>query len=201
MMFSEYLEYDTLINQLKKDDKIALRKIFNQFGMTLFLFSNALVKNKQSAEEIVEDSFISLWANRSSISNYNSLKNFLYITVKNASLKYLRMGGHSVEFKDHLIYTANENYERVLEKIIFDDLIKIIFCEVERLPAHLGRVFKLSFLDGLSATEVSSQLKIPQSAVLENNRDAMSLLRNTLLENEFALNLSLLKMICLGALG
>jgi len=79
-----------ILELLRTQKEAAIKQIFNMYYEKLCLYAESLIKNKQKAEEIVEDIFIYLWLNSKTVKIYNSLKNYLFKSVYNNCLKYLK---------------------------------------------------------------------------------------------------------------
>ena len=72
-------------------EQVDLDVLFKEYYDRLVYFSLQLIKDKDQAEDIVQDSFIKYWHQRETvIQNKIAIKNFLYSTVRNASLNTIR---------------------------------------------------------------------------------------------------------------
>jgi len=72
-------------------EQVDLDALFKEFYDRLVYFSFQLIKNKDQAQDIAQDSFIKYWYQRETIMNNKiAIKNFLYATVRNASLNAIR---------------------------------------------------------------------------------------------------------------
>ena len=69
------------------EDSVAYKKLFFSFFLPLKSFSYAIVKSKEYAEEIVSDIFVEIWAKRKQLQEIKDLKMYIYISVRNASLR------------------------------------------------------------------------------------------------------------------
>lgn len=67
-----------------------LDSIFNTYYPRLVLFALKLTGSREESEEIVQDVFIKIWMKQGSLSINYSVKGFLFKSVFNASLDYLR---------------------------------------------------------------------------------------------------------------
>ena len=63
-----------IIENLKNDSQQALREIYQLYAKRLFMFGLGYVKSRETAEELVEDTFIWLWSPRSGDRAFKSLK-------------------------------------------------------------------------------------------------------------------------------
>ena len=76
------------------EDQSSYKKIFFHFFLPLKSFSFSIIKSKEIAEEIVSDVLIEIWAKRKLLAKIEDLKMYLYVSVRNASLRKLK---HRVE--------------------------------------------------------------------------------------------------------
>ncbi len=72
-------------------EQIDFNSIFKEFYDRLVYFSFLLLKDKDQARDIVQDAFIKYWNLQDTIiKDKIAIKNFLYRTVRNASLNSIR---------------------------------------------------------------------------------------------------------------
>lgn len=119
----------------KKNDQSAFKAIYLEFYPKLLVFSKGYVKQKEVAEDIVEDILIKLWDNRSLLTHINNLKFYLFVSAKNACLNYLaknkRMhsaGLDCFEFEMGPIIVSPE------DTVISEEKIEMIQNAIEALP-------------------------------------------------------------------
>jgi len=148
-------------------DEEAFKQIYYHFYKKLYLFSLALVKTKEAAEEITEDVFIKIWQQKEHISVIRNLRVYLYIATKNTSLNYL-----SKKAKDNLtqpfdninvdLFKSSTTPE---ELMITAEMYRKIQQQVEALPLRCKMIFKLIREDGLKYKEVSDILNISVNTI------------------------------------
>jgi RNA polymerase sigma-70 factor (ECF subfamily) len=148
-------------------DEEAFKQIYYHFYKKLYLFSLALVKTKEAAEEITEDVFIKIWQQKEHISAIRNLRVYLYIATKNTSLNYL-----SKKAKDNLtqpfdninvdLFKSSTTPE---ELMITAEMYRKIQQQVEALPLRCKMIFKLIREDGLKYKEVSDILNISVNTI------------------------------------
>src|ERR1700749_2966694 len=68
----------------------AFEALYRHYFVRLFRFCFAIIHQKESAEEIVNDVFLKLWEKRTHLAAIGNLELYLYVSVKNRSLNYLR---------------------------------------------------------------------------------------------------------------
>src|SRR5690349_24963911 len=79
-----------IIAGFHKGNSRAFDLLFDMFFPALCYFANKLIEDRQESEDIVLDTFQKLWARREHFETMPNIKAFLYITVRNTCLNYLR---------------------------------------------------------------------------------------------------------------
>ena len=142
------------------------------------------MKDNDTAEELVQDLFYKFWEKHESLQITTSLKAYLFNAVRNNSLKYLE---HlKIVDKYARNYVPDEEYQ---EKT--DDLIKVselqqkIDSTLDKMPARVSRIFKLSRFDGLKYKEIADKLNISIKTVEANMGIALKTFRKSLKDYRF----------------
>jgi RNA polymerase sigma-70 factor (family 1) len=148
-------------------DEAAFRQIYYLFYKKLYLFSLALVKTREAAEEITEDVFIKIWQQKSQISAIHNLRVYLYTATKNTSLSYLSKKANdnlTQPFDDINIdlYKSTVTPEQLM---ITAEMYRKIQHQVDALPLRCKMIFKLIREDGLKYKEVSDILHISVNTI------------------------------------
>lgn len=143
------------------EDAVAYKKLFFHFFLPLKSFSYSIVKSKEYAEEIVSDVFVEIWARRKQLLEIEDLKMYIYISVRNASLRkfqqtqkkrILSLNELSVE-----MVSVDPNAETIL---ISAELAKKIESAIDQLPPQCKIIFKLAKEDKLKYKEIAQLLAI-----------------------------------------
>lgn len=170
------------------------REAFRMFYRYLVVYAIRLVQHQEVAEDIVQEVFISLWKKENKA--YNSLhgfRSFLYESVKNNCLNYLKHKKLESQYADYILYTGSEeeedaeNYELMREEI-YRKLYQII----SELPESCRKVFELH-MAGKKNEEIATLLHISVETVKVHKKRALQTLRYRL--KDIYLLLLLLKII------
>jgi|HubBroStandDraft_6_1064221.scaffolds.fasta_scaffold1079129_1 RNA polymerase sigma-70 factor (family 1) len=148
-------------------DEEAFKKIYYHFYKKLYLFSLALVKTKEAAEEIAEDVFIKIWQHKENLSTINNLRVYLYIATKNTALNYLakKAKENLIEPFDNINIDLYKSSITPEELMITSEMYRKIQEQVEALPPRCKMIFKLIREDGLKYKEVSDILNISVNTI------------------------------------
>lgn len=157
---------------------ITFEDVYNQLYTTLRYFAQQFISSEADAEDIVIGCFAKFWEKGSRIDNLLEIRRFLTTMVKNACIDYIRSK------KSKKIRLDNYLIEQQLFSDINIELLELesetlhqVYQEIEKLPTECKKVFKLTYLEGLSRNEVASRLKISPNTVRNQNARAMELLR------------------------
>ncbi|MFT4203198.1 MAG: sigma-70 family RNA polymerase sigma factor [Chitinophagaceae bacterium] len=123
--------------------------------------------NQLDAEECVQDVFVKLWQNRTSINLSHSLSSYLYRAVKNRAInilesRYARKNSIIPLPPTSDLHTTGMSADaKLMEKELSDALDSAI----DALPTKCATVFKLSKMQGLSNNQISLKMGIAQKTI------------------------------------
>jgi RNA polymerase sigma-70 factor (ECF subfamily) len=158
-------------------EQVDLDVLFKEYYDRLVYFSLQLIKDKDQAEDIVQDSFIKYWHQRETvIQNKIAIKNFLYSTVRNASLNTIR---HNKVVDGYIQQQGNTEPEDppVIEAIITAEAIAEIHSAVHALPANYKVISIMGYFDGKKNHEIADELNMSINTVKKQKQRALQLLR------------------------
>ncbi|HEY8894100.1 MAG TPA: RNA polymerase sigma-70 factor [Niastella sp.] len=166
-----------IVVSLQKGGPDALQLLLKQFYSPLCLFAERLLKDKAASEDIVGESFIKLWHKRADFESLQNIKAFMYITVRNACLNYLKQAKRESLNQKQLAYITGEKEEFVLNEMIRAEVLKEIMHEIDKLPEQCGKVLRLGYLEGLRNQEIADLLHISVHTVKNQKARAIQLLK------------------------
>jgi len=155
-------------------DEKAFQKLFHFLNKRLLFFAAGIV-GEEMAGDVVQDAFIKLWERREQFSNFNALKAFLYLSIKNACLN---LGKHEQvvqRYQQALIEPLDEQH--MLYRMIEAEVIDEVHAALQRLPEGCRNVIFLSYFEGLSNQEVADELNVSINTVKTQKVRALKLLR------------------------
>ena len=144
-------------------DQNAYKKFFQAFYKDLNRFAYSFVKSNETAEEIVSDVFVNLWKNRLRLLEIENMKVYLYVAVKNLSIKYItRNSRNDVISLDELSVDISSTgaYANPEEIYISTEIAAAIHAAIQKLPPRCKIIYKLVREDGLRYKEVADILNL-----------------------------------------
>jgi RNA polymerase sigma-70 factor, ECF subfamily len=147
------------MNISKLDDK-NFELIFRENYAILCRFCIRFVRIPEIAEEIVQDQFITLWEKRDMIEIHTSLKAYLYKSVKNKSIDYLKSKMAKHKLTETSSFSDISDYNSPYQILESNETINTIEQAIQQLPEKCYAVFSLSRFAGMSNKEVAEELNI-----------------------------------------
>ncbi len=149
-----------LSERCARGEKPACRELYDSYAGRLLALSTRYVGSVDSAEDILQDSFIKVF---SSIGNFRyqgegSLYAWIRRIVINRSLDWLRIQKKNVTVPIEEARTSSEIEEKDVGIIPEDVLARM----VEELPDGYRTVFNLFAIDGFSHKEIGKMLGIKE---------------------------------------
>ena len=174
------IEERILVERMQQGDTTAFELLFKYYYPGLVVFASNIVLNKDEAEELVQDFFVRLWENRHSLKSDNPLKSYLFTSVKNRSINFLK----SAQVKKNVIEELKRQMESEIRynPDIYTDTelqqkLKLAFT---KLPPRTAEIFTLSRFKGLSNDEIALSLELSKRTVETQISNALKILRKEL---------------------
>ena len=171
------LEDQKLINELISGKESAFDELFRKYYRRLVYFSMKVVKNKDLAEEVVQDLFVNFWEKKDKLQLKVSLNAYLYRAVYNNSVHYLKKQQRFVNSDAELSEELSEDYTDILEQ---SEIEEKIYQTIEQLPEKCKEIFKLKRFEELKNREIADKLKISIKTVENQMTKALKFLKQNL---------------------
>lgn len=146
-------------------DEKSLKQLYDYYGGQLFHLAYSILHSRESAEEVVLDVFLTLWNKRDSLSHVEDIRNYLYVSVKNRALHYLRRGGIEKESVDLYEIELMPDEDNPENELIIQEYAMLIQEAIHSLPPKCREVFRLVYADKLKNREIAELLNISEKTV------------------------------------
>jgi len=146
-----------------------------------------VVNYREIAEEVVSDVYMKLWKNREQITVHTSFEAYLYRSVRNQALDYLKLKTYRPQKNEPLEAvdrsTAYADYHTPSDELCFNELFDEVESLVNQLPRQCQLIFRLNRENGLRYREIAEHLQISIKTVETQMGRALKLLRKRLSEH------------------
>ncbi len=167
----------SLFNKIADDNELAFNTIFDKYYADLCDFSFLIVKNKESAEEIVADIFANIWIKRGTHTVDSNLRGYLMSSTKNRTISFMRKKKIEILSLEDIPYGQSEN-ESTPEKVLIS---KESGASVEKIlsfiPEKSRLIFKMHRFENFKYREIAEVLDISQKTVEKHMGKALKILR------------------------
>lgn len=150
--------------------------IINEYNDYLLQLSYLYVKEWNTAEDIVQDVFISYWLKSNEFKGNSSLKTYLTRITINKCKDYLK----SWRYRTHTLTNVFTTFIRQKNRLILQDEQLIVAEAVLALPIKLREVIVLYYYEELTMIEISKFLHTPVSTIKYRLKKAKERLRKRL---------------------
>lgn len=179
-------EKTKLLQNINRKEAKAWKELYRYFYGALCNYAVGITSDRLVVEDIVQDALITVWKSDLVFTDFRALTVYLYRSVHNNSLKYLR--DRHVACKRMLQWQADQeevedtNFYRAVE----EELIRKLKLAITALPEQRRKILQLS-IDGLSVQEIAEQLNISVNTVKTQKKRAYTYLREYLRDSYFIL--------------
>jgi len=174
--------------RIREGDLKSFQLIFNSYFKGLVAYAYDFIKNREECEEIVLEAFALIWSERLQIKIHTSLKAYLYRSVHNHCINFIKhvevMKRKSSEYilqvqRDSEIILNNMG-EFALDNLIALELEKEIEIAITALPHQCREVFYLSRFRQMKIKDIAHKMNLSQSTVKTYLSRALEKLRDSL---------------------
>lgn len=127
-----------LIKKIKQRDEEAFEIIYNKYEGLIYYIALSITKNKEDAEEVVQDTFVNMFNSINSYQEKNKFKQWLMQIARNLSYNKVTRNKEknnihdeeiiantaSQENKYDIIFTINNSLDEVSSKIV---ILKVVY--------------------------------------------------------------------------
>lgn len=154
-----------LVAEFLKGNVKSFDLLHEKYSERLYGFAFKLLKNKEDALDIVQETFLRIWQKRKELDEDKSFKSFLFIISYNIIMDQLRKRLSDSNYVD--FFKKNFKLEQVISENAadFNILEKQIHQYISELPHRRQEIFRLSREKGISNKEIAESLNISVKTV------------------------------------
>lgn len=154
--------------------------LFDTYHTSLCLFANKYLRDIDASKDVVQDVFVKLWHQQIVIKDENAIKSYLYTSVKNKSLDYLKSKNYNsfqqLSKKELEFFESDSFFEK---ELLLEEVERMVDIAVNTLPFKCKEIIRLS-LKGFKNNQISEELCISINTVKTQKKIAYQKLRPVL---------------------
>ncbi len=171
------MTHKDFIEKLQEGDEEAFKELVVKYSDALLGYALSLSRNHHTANDLVQEVFISTFEYRKNLNYKYSIESFLYKSIYN---KFI-----DIYYKNKSKSKLHEQYCLILNQLLIKSednslMLKKMGLEIENLPKKIKEIFVLSKTNGYTNLEISKTLNISIKTVESNITKAYKILRKKL---------------------
>ena len=175
-----------LMERIAAGDTEALGALYDQYAPLLFALARRILHDPQASEEVLQEVLLQVWnqAQRYDTSR-SSVSTWLVLLTRSRAIDRLRSRQsrertrNALEAESPSAHTSST----ALTNVLMEQRRQRLRRELDLLPPEQRQVLELAFYQGLSQTEIASNVGIPLGTVKTRTLLAMKKLRKALAED------------------
>lgn len=168
-----------VLRLLAEGNELAFTQLFNHYRGKIYGSALKFLKNREAAEEIVQEVFLKVWRNREHIAAVNSFADYLFVMSRNLTLDSLAaIIKNSAAVKE---LSHDSCFDNSTESAIHEMEYEVLLQEaVDSLPPQQKRIFYLAKVKGLSHEAIAEQMELSRLTVKTHMVRALKSIRHRL---------------------
>lgn len=162
------------------NDEKAFKKLFNIYYPTLFLYCKRFIENREIREDIVQDTFITLWSKKNEISFDESAVFYLKACVRNGCINYLKHQSCEQKYIDKILERKSFYDQGEDSLYTVKELQGMLKQSLDKLPEKCKRAYLLSYMEGKTNAEIAEILGMSTKTVERYKNKSMDHLKKEL---------------------
>ena len=180
--FDTYSDYQ-LCKLLIQNNHQAFTSIFNKYKAQLASNLYKLLRSQEIAQDILQDTFVTLWENRHQLDENKSLKSFIFTIAANKTKNTFRRASTDANYKEMLLKYYEEDYNPILDNIYQNEKLQLLENLLDKLTPQQKNIIQLAKIEQKSHKEIADELGISEQTVHTHVRDANKTLKSLIIKN------------------
>ena len=155
-------------------------ELFNRYYDELCRIVLPVVKDRDVAEDVVQDVFVKMWVRRNEIEINTTFKAYLYKAVVYRALDHFRKQKTANRVVNELKVIYPQSHNNVGNNIEEKELLQAINLGMDKMSDNMRMIFQLSRFSGLKNREIAEQMDISIKTVESNMGKALKLMHEYL---------------------
>jgi len=172
--YTHYTNQD-LLTGLQLGDRMAFTEIYNRYWKKIYIIAYNRMNDGAQAEDIAQEVFASLWANRSCV-HIETLENYLATAAKYLVLTAMRkkvLSRHYGETQKNISLSLRTPETSFQNK----QILQLLELEIEKLPEKCRLIFKYSRNEGMAVKQIAAKMQISPKTVENQIYKALKILK------------------------
>ena len=158
----------TLWKDMISGNKKSFEDLYKQYFQALINYGFRITKNENLIEDAVQELFISIWNNRTNLSEVNEVKFYLYRSLKNRILRQLEKDifdkSEDVDVYLDLLISISEEQKKIDSEQLNTNL-DTLQRAIAHLPIRQQEVINLKYFHDFTLDEIAKLMDVNKQSV------------------------------------
>jgi len=164
-----------LLQQIAQGNEPAFRKVFEAYRKPAYSYILYLLKSEVLADEVLQDVFLRIWLNRSTLTDVKSFRAWLFSITKNRVIDVLRTQAKEILLKDAV--PDREPSCEMDDRLKETEYASLLHKAISQLSPKQQRIYQLSRENGLKINEIAVEMNISSNTVKTHLMQALRTIR------------------------
>ncbi len=156
---------DELFLLLTTGHEGAFAEIYDRYWELLFRHALRILQDQDHAQDMVQDTFTSLWSKHQTLDSSGKLSALLYKMLRNRIFDFIDYSQVRTDYITALTSVSNSGTWTADARLRERELATAIENEIRQMPVRMREVFELRRNRDLSYREIAAQLHISENTV------------------------------------
>lgn len=168
---------DPLSPNLEQYDDVAFEQLFKMHYKALHAYAFVMLKDHDTAEEMVQGMFMKFWEKRELLNIQSSVKAYLYKCIYHDCLNFLKHEKIKFKHQEYSQHSIPHSSEPASARVEMTELKNNLSIAMNDLPEQCRTIFQMSRFEELKYREIADQLGLSVKTVENQMGKALRILR------------------------
>ena len=176
-LYNNINDRDLFVLVKTEADVDAFKEIYDRYFDVVFIHAMKRLRDKEEAQDVVQDVFSILWSRRHDITLTDSLPAYLFTAVRNRILNLISHKRVESTYIQSIQDFVNQEFSQTDHLLRENYLAALIEKEISSLPLKMQEIFVLSRKEYLTHKEIARELNLSEQTVKKQVQNALRILR------------------------
>jgi len=176
----KYYSDNQLIHELKNDNDQAFKEIYDRYADKLIATALKKTGSEEDAMDMVQELFLSVWKNRSTIQLNGSLEAYLIVSINYMVFKWYKKQRSQPVPLDNVSEEQEHCEDSITPKLIFSELNLLVNAEINNMPEKMRQIYLCSREMDMNGQQIAAELGISHQTVRNQISSALSRIKRAI---------------------
>ena len=181
---------------LKEGSREAFTMLYNLYADRLYSFALVQTKSKQMAEDVVQDTFLKLWNNRTNLNCYGNVQALVFTMARNLIIDAFRRQVANIDIEAYFnLHEALASTASPEESLYFNETKEHLEQAKAKLSNKECKIYEMSREQDMPIKKIAQTLNLSPQTVKNYLTSTLKVFRSQLRREQLLWLLSLLPMV------